>query len=379
MQTLFEQLKQIEVQDLRQKRKIKHSLSDIVGVALFATIANADDCVDIQHFGEAYLPQLQTYFPLKHGMASHDTIRRALMMIDPDIFQSLQQHFNNMLNNGEGEKIKKIIGIDGKTQCGNKTKTQKPNHIVSAIDEHGFSIAQKPVEDKTNEIKVIPKLLNLLNIKGLIVTIDAIGTQHEIAEKIYEKCANYVLALKANQKTLHTEVSCCFEDPIFLDKCKYFKTTQRARGATETREYWQSTNLRGISKRDSWAGLRSIVMTKNTITKDDDNDDDDDGGRTVVELRYFISSLPLNVGLIARAIRKHWMVESTHWHLDVTFREDADRTIDKVVACNINILRKLALNVLRLIDVGKKNCGIRKKRNLVGWSLPKYLEQILSI
>jgi len=220
MQTLFEQLKQIEVQDLRQKRKIKHSLSDIVGVALFATIANADDCVDIQHFGEAYLPQLQTYFPLKHGMASHDTIRRALMMIDPDIFQSLQQHFNNMLNNGEGEKIKKIIGIDGKTQCGNKTKTQKPNHIVSAIDEHGFSIAQKPVEDKTNEIKVIPKLLNLLNIKGLIVTIDAIGTQHEIAEKICEKCANYVLALKANQKTLHTEVSCCFEDPIFLDKCR---------------------------------------------------------------------------------------------------------------------------------------------------------------
>jgi len=138
--TLFERLKQIEVQDLRQKRKVKHRLSDIAGVALFAMIANAEDCVDIQHFGEAYLTQLRAYFPLKHGMASHDTIRRAFMMIDPEVFQSLQQHFTTMLNTGEGEKIKKLLSIDGKTQCGNRTKTQKPNHIVSAIDEHGFSI-----------------------------------------------------------------------------------------------------------------------------------------------------------------------------------------------------------------------------------------------
>jgi hypothetical protein len=109
MQTLFDRIKQIEIQDTRQRGKIRHKLGDIVGVALFATIANAEDCVDIENFGEAYLPQLQTYFPLKHGMASHDTIRRALMMINPEVFQSLQQHFTIMLNNGEGEKNQKTL------------------------------------------------------------------------------------------------------------------------------------------------------------------------------------------------------------------------------------------------------------------------------
>jgi len=176
MQTLFDRIKQIEIQDTRQKGKNHHKLGDIVGVALFATIANAEDCVDIENFGEAYLPQLQTYFPLKHDMASHDTIKRALIMINPEVFQSLQQHFTTMLNNSEGEKIKKLSGIDGKTQRGNGNKQQKPNHIVSAIDEYGFSIGQKQVDDKTNEIKAIPQLLDSLNIKNHIVTIDALGT-----------------------------------------------------------------------------------------------------------------------------------------------------------------------------------------------------------
>jgi len=361
---------QMEIQDTRQRGKIKHKLGDIVGVALFATIANAEDCVDIENFGEAYLTQLQTYFPLKHGMASHDTIRRALMMIDPEVFQSLQQHFTRLLNNGEGEKIKKLLGIDGKTQRGNKSKAQKPNHIVSAIDEHGFSIGQKQVDDKTNEIKAIPQLLDSLNIKGHIVTIDAIGTQRGIAAKIRKKRADYVLALKANQKTLFTEVSCCFDDPAFLGGCEYYQTLERARGAVETREYWHSVDVKGLSGRKEWTGLKSVVMTRNTVVKD---------GQTIVQARFFISSLPLGVSEIARAIRGHWMVESVFWHLDVTFHEDDDHTVDKVVACNLNILRKLALNILRLVDVGKKKAGIAKKRNIIGWNLPKYLEQILTI
>jgi len=370
MQTLFDRIKQIELQDTRQKGKIQHKLGDIIGVALFATIANAEDCVDIENFGEAYLTQLQTYFPLKHGMASHDTIRRALMMIDPQVFQNLQQHFTQLLNNGEGEKLKKLLGIDGKTQRGNGNKQQKPNHIVSAIDENGFSIGQKQVEDKTNEIKAIPQLLDSLNIKNHIVTIDAIGTQQDIAAKIRKKRADYVLALKANQKTLFTEVSLCFEDTEFLDGCEYYQTLERARGALETREYWHSENVKSLSGKKQWAGLKSVAMVRNTIVKD---------GQASVQVRYFISSLSLGVAEVARAIRGHWMVESTHWHLDVTFHEDADRTVDKVVACNLNILRKLALNILRLVDVGKKNAGIAKKRNIIGWNLPKYLEQILAI
>jgi predicted transposase YbfD/YdcC len=125
-----------------------------------------------------------------------------------------------------------------------------------------------------------------------------------------------------------------------------------------------------LDEKSGRAGLKSVVMTRNTVVKD---------GQTIVQSRFFISSLSLGVAQVARAIRGHWMVESVFWHLDVTFHEDDDRTVDKVVACNLNILRKLALNILRLVDVGKKKAGIAKKRNMIGWNLPKYLEQILTI
>ena len=250
------------------------------------------------------------------------------------------------------------------------TNNKNPNHIVSAIDENSFSIGQKQVEDKTNEIKAIPQLLDSLNIKNHIVTIDASGTQHDIATLIRKKHADYVLALKANQKTLYTEVSCCFDDPAFLGGCEYYQTLERARGAVETREYWHSEDIKGLSQRKQWAGLKSVAMVRNTVVKN---------GQTSVQSRYFISSLSLGVAEVARAIRGHWMVESLHWHLDVTFHEDADHTVDKVVACNLNILRKLALNILWLVDVGKKKAGMRKKRNMIGWNLPKYLKQILTI
>ncbi|MCL2173057.1 MAG: ISAs1 family transposase [Candidatus Bathyarchaeota archaeon] len=236
---------------------------------------------------------------------------------------------------------KKTPHKDGKTQKGTQTNnTQTPNHIDSVADKHSFFLTQELVKDKSNEITAIPQLLDNLNLKGHTLTNDAIATQKEIVVKTRQRQANYVLTLKANQKTLYTNVSLCFADPAFLTtKCQYFKTKKKTRGNIEQREYWQSKDLSRLSTRDNWMDLKTIVMTKNTLTKPD--------GTTSVQSRYFISSLPLDVKKIARVICGHWLVESAHWHLDVTFGEDANRTLEKTAAFNLNILRKLVLNFLK--------------------------------
>lgn len=373
MNTFLQHLKTIDLIDMRQKGKIKHVLSDIIALALFATIANANDCVEINAFGQEHKKYLQKIIPLKHGIPSHDTIHRALAMISPESLQSLQTHFNELLKTGEKEKIRKILALDGKTQNGTSNEKQKANHIVSAVYHTGFCIGQERVEDKTNEITAIPELLDSLNIKGHIITIDAMGTQREIAAKIRKKRADYVFVLKANQKSLFLEVSLAFEDLAFLGGCVYFRKVERARGGVETREYWQSDKIRWLSVRKMWVGLKSVVMSRTTVVKDD--------GKMSVQTRYFICSLPLDVKLVAKAVRGHWMVESMHWCLDVLFCEDVDRTVDRHVAYNLNILRKLALNFLRLLDVGAeyKQISLRKKRFIMNCNPIKRLEQLLAL
>jgi predicted transposase YbfD/YdcC len=291
-------------------------------------------------------------------------------MVAPDYLQRFRKRFDDLMNTNEGEKIRKILGIDGKTQRGNGNKEQKANHIVSAVDENGFCLGEERVDDKSNEITAIPNLLDNLNIKGHIITADAMGTQKDIVKKIRAKKADYVLALKGNQGTLFEDVKLYFEDKEFLDKCEYCKTVEKARSSIEKREYWQTDDIDWLSGKKEWAGLKSIAMTRNTVKKNN---------QTTVETRYFISSLPLEVKEVARAIRGHWMVESYHWHLDVTFREDADRTLDKHVAYNLNILRKLALNLLKLLDVGRKNVKKKKKRFMICCNPKKYFGKLLEV
>ena len=161
-----------------------------------------------------------------------------------------------------------------------------------------------------------------------------------------------------------------FNESSFLANCAYNKTLEKSRGGIELREYWQTEDTSWLHNKKAWAGLRSIAMTRNTITKND---------VTSTETRYFISSLPSDTDEIARAIRKHWMVESYHWHLDVTFREDANRTIEKDAAYNLNIIRKLAINTLKLLEVSIKNVSLKGKRFLISMNLEKYLDDIMLI
>ncbi|MDR0326071.1 MAG: ISAs1 family transposase [Oscillospiraceae bacterium] len=370
MEEALDYLKILESYDTRQQSKVLHKLNEIIGISFFAMLADADEPEEIEVFCREHEELLREYFVLEYGIPSHDTIERAFEMLSPEYLQEFRNRFNELMNINEGEQVRKILSLDGKTQCGNGNSEQKANHIVSAVDENGFCLGEERVEDKSNEITAIPKLLKNLNIKGHIITTDAMGTQRDIVKKIRQKQADYVLALKRNQESLYDDVALYFEDPELLGKCGYHKTLEKARGGIEQREYWHTDDIGWLSQKKDWAGLKSIAMTRNTITKN---------GNTTVEKRYFISSLPTDAKEIARAIRGHWMVESYHWHLDVTFREDADHTLNKHVAYNLNIMRKLALNILKLLDVGRNRVSLKNKRKMLGWNPRKYFGKLFEV
>lgn len=355
--------------DNRQEKKVQHKMSDIILIVFFALLSNADDWVEIEVFGNEHEEFLRKYLELANGIPSHDTIQRVFSMVSAEFLENFQKLWNEMMIKDEGAKIKKILAIDGKTQCGNGNKNHKANHIVSAVDENGFCIGQVCVKEKSNEITAIPELLENLNVKGHIITTDAMGTQKEIVKVIRKKRADYVLALKKNHCEFYENVKEYFETEELLSACAYTKTTEKARCGIEKREYWQTDDIKWLTQKNKWTGLNSIAMTRNTIVKD---------GKTIVERRYFISSLPVDVSEIARAIRSHWMVESNHWHLDVTFREDDNHTIEKYSAFNLNILRKLALSVLKIFEIGQKPLSLKKKRFAIGTNPEKHLDLILN-
>lgn len=364
--------------DLRQAKKVKHLMKDVIAIVFFAKLALADDWIQIHHFAVEKEALLRKYLELPNGIPSHDTIQRVFAMVSPEFLQKFQTRWNQVVNGNQGEKLKKIFALDGKTQRGNKRGGQKPNHIVSAVDENGFCFSQRLVDEKSNEITAIPELLDDINIKGHIVTTDAMGCQKDIASKIAQKKADYVLALKGNQETLFNDVKLYFDDLDLRAKCAYTRTFDKARSSGERREYWQTEDISWLAQKKDWPKLKSIAMTRNTITK---------GDKTTVETRYFISSLKIDISeecvktadTIARAIRSHWMVESYHHHLDVTFKEDANQTADKDAALNLNIISKFALNVLKLLDVGRKNVSIKAKRFLTCLNSEKYIEMVLNI
>lgn len=268
--------------------------------------------------------------------------------------------------------LKKIC-IDGKTMRSNKRGDEKASHIVSAWSkEDGFCLGQKAVEEKSNEIIAIPELLDQIQVKGQIVTIDAMGTQTAIAEKIKKKRADYVLALKRNQSSLYEDVQEYFLNEEFQREIResgnYQKNQEKAHSQIETREYYQTEDIRWLSRKKNWKGLSSIIMEKKTLEKD---------GDISIEYRYFISSLKADIKAVSRAVRGHWSIESMHWHLDVTFREDANTTIDKMAAQNLNIIRKWSLSILKPAQMTRHKLSMRKKRVVVSLRPIQYLEELL--
>jgi predicted transposase YbfD/YdcC len=360
----------VTAEDPRQPVKVQHLMKDIIAIVFFAELANASEWIEIYLFALANEEPLRKYLELPHGIPSHDTIQRVFAMVSPECLQEFRGRWNEAMSAGMGDTIRKILALDGKTQRGNGGAGQKANHIVSAVDEAGFWVGETLAGDKAKEITAIPELLRSLNIHGHIVTTDAMGCQRDIAQPIRHKKASYMLGLKGHQGALHEDVALYFGDPELRAGCAYHKVVDKARSAVEIREYWQTADIAWLPAKNAWAGLASIVMTQNTIIK---------GGVTTTETRYFISSLPLNVEEAACAIRGHWMVESYHWHLDVTFREDANRTLDRAAAYNLNIVKKMAINTLRLVDVGIARISMKNKRYLICMNFGHYLDTFMAL
>lgn len=362
-----------EIEDFRQAGKVKHKLIDILFIGVVASIANANTFLEIGAFAEVKEDWLKKYIDLEYGVPSHDTIQRVFEHLDSKTFnKAFMEWTNKVSEHTEG----RIIAVDGKTVRGSIDGERKPIHIVNAwVDENDLILGQIKTSEKSNEITAIPELLDLLFLKDSIVTIDAMGTQKKIAEKIIKKKGDYVLALKGNHETFHKEVEGFMREALeesFNDiKVSKKVTLEKGHGRIEKREYFQTDEVSWFSEKDLWKGLKSIGMVRRTVIYK---------GKETVEISYYISSLEMpeegECELFAKAVRKHWGVESYHWMLDVLFKEDDSLVRKNNGAENLSMLRKIALNILKKELPGQKKISKNMKRFKAGLD-DKYLDLIV--
>lgn len=368
----FEQLP-----DPRVNRTRYHKLVDILIIGLCSQLTGGNGFTDMEIFGKAKLDWLKTFLELPHGIPSHDTFNRCFSAIDPhaflDCFIEWVQGICPALKD-------ETVAIDGKALRRALNAGESIPYIVSAwASDNGLVLGQVKVKDKSNEITAIPELLHALHLKGCIVTIDAMGCQKDIAEKIIDKDADYVLALKGNHATVHEEVKEFFADVVApcatlcnetaqQDKIGFFQTIEKNHGRIETRRYWQSTDIDWFEDRPLWKGMKSIGMVESIRTIK---------GKSSIERRFFLSSLPLDAPRLAKSIRKHWGVEnSLHWSLDVTFKEDDSRARTMNAAQNVATLRRIALNLIK--KTPRK--GVSQRQKLIVAALDDtFLEVLLGI
>jgi predicted transposase YbfD/YdcC len=364
------------VKDFRQEWKVRHKLIDIIFIAVAGTLANCDSYEDIAFFAEIKEKWFRKYLELPNGIPSHDTIQRVFENLDVSSFSHC---FINWTNEIADRSDRPIIAIDGKTvrRSYDKEKDKKAIHIVNAwIDTNKLVLGQLQTEEKSNEITAIPELLDMLMIKGCIITIDAMGTQKEIAKKIIDKKGDYILAVKDNQKALSFEIkeylneqlSVGFRD-INPNKIAKKQTIEKGHGRIEKRTYYITNDIRWMEEKSKWKKLKSIGMVINEVTR---------GEEKTKEIRYYITSLDCKIEEFARGVRNHWGIESTHWILDVVFKEDDSRVRTNNGATNLSQLRKIALNILREEKVSKKKKKIAlKRKRLWAGADEDFLEKVI--
>jgi predicted transposase YbfD/YdcC len=355
-----------DIEDPRLDRHKLYPLNEIFLTTLCAKICDAESWEDIQDFGEAKLEFLRNYLPYENGIPSHDTLARVFSLIDPKQFKNC---FVNWVENIQKE-LPEFVSIDGKTLRGsydNETD-QKAIHMVSAFASNTrLVLGQEKVKEKSNEITAIPKLLEVLFLKGAVVTIDAMGCQKTIAEKIREKGADYLLALKGNQGDLNNDVRTYFEGESD-EKLDVYKSYDKGHGRIEIRQYKVSQNIDWIEQKSEWKDLKCIVEVDSIrIIKDKETN----------EKRYFISSLEGTAEEIGKAIRSHWSVENQlHWVLDVTFNEDKSRIRKRNGPENMAIIKHVVLNLIRQNNDNKTSLKRRRRRAIYR---DDYLAQILKV
>lgn len=355
-QSIFEYFERVP--DPRVKRTRKHPLTSVLVLSLLGIICGADSFVAIELYGECQEEFLKTFLDLPNGIPSHDTIGRIFSVLSPT---ALQDAFRGWIASLAEVTGGEVVAIDGKTlrrsfrHAGDKAFV----HMVSAwATENRVVLGQIKTDEKSNEITAIPRLLELLRIKGATVTIDAMGCQKEIAKQIVAGEADYMLAVKENQPTLHSDITALFnraaKDPGFLEDLDFCETTSKGHGRVEVRRCWTSTALDVLSQRKQWANIACAVLVEVDRTVD---------GKTSTEQRYYISSKKrLRAKTALSIVRSHWAIENElHWVLDVAFREDDCRIRAGYAAENFAVMRHITLNLLKKASckVGIKNRRLR--------------------
>lgn len=361
--------------DPRVERSRRHDLLDILALTVCAVLANCDSYEDIELYGHEKYDWLKTFLRLPNGIPSHDTINRVLSRLDPAELRDCLVNWTAALAQTTAGRV---IPIDGKTLRGSLDRAAGTTglHLVSAwAAELSLTLGQVATDEKSNEITAIPKLLDILDLAGAIVTIDALGCQKDIAGKIRDGGADYVLQLKANHASLHQEVQEAFADRFEADDLDasvvplsvWAAEPETGHGRTETRTVYALAVPDDLAGKEAWRDLRTLVMVFRQRTV---------GGKTSEEFSYYLSSLPADAQALGRVIRLHWSIENTlHWVLDVTFHEDASRVRAGHGAENLGMVRRLALSLLKQDD---SKGSLKAKRLRAGWNNDFLLKILLN-
>lgn len=367
--------------DPRVNRTKDHELIDILVIGICTLLCGGAGFNDMEDFGKAKQEWFRTFLRLPSGIPSHDTFNRVFAALDPQAFLECFLRWTQSLRQAVAQEI---VALDGKALRRALNSDQSLKYVVSAwAESNGLVLGQWKVADKSNEITAVPQLLRVLELSGCIVTVDAMGCQKKIAREIIESDADYVLALKGNQETVHEEMKTFLDDALAQRSARrpkgaklslaatrlaVYETVGKDHGRIETRRYYQSAELDWFADRADWEGLNSVGMVEAIR---------EIGDQQSVERRYYLSSLPLDVDAFARAVRGHWGVENKlHWVLDVQMGEDQSRARTGYAAENLATLRRLALNLLKR-DKSKRR-GIKAKQLNAGWDHP-YLLRLLGI
>jgi predicted transposase YbfD/YdcC len=355
-----------ELRDPRVERTREHLLEEILLIAIAAILSGADSWNEIEDYGDAKMDWLKTFLKLPGGIPSHDTFNRVIAALDPE---ELERGFVAWVSSIAKLTAGEVVSIDGKSLCGTRERGKAALvHMVSAwANTNHLVLGQRKVDEKSNEITAIPKLLAALELSGTVVTIDAIGCQKNLAQQIIGKRADYILAVKENQGHLLEDIRDSFR---MLPADAVAEQIDCGHGRVERRTCSVIGDLSLLEQATAWASLRGLVRIEaeryHKAT-----------GTTERETRYYITSLKPDAVRLNQAIRQHWGIENKlHWALDVSFGEDLDRKRQKHAAQNFSVLKRIALNLLRR----DKTCklGIHGKRLKAGWDHP-YLLKILGI
>ena len=335
--------------DNRYQPNVRHKMEDIIFITLFAVLAKCNEWTEIEAFAKKKEKWFKNYLELPNGIPSHDTIQRVISILDPNtLYSDCINYLIWKIDIITSCEERDILSADGKQSNGSKrnegiNKNEKPVNTMSVYStNYGLSLIQDFIDEKSNEIPKMPELLKKLNLDGCVVTADALNTQVATINAILNGHADYVLPVKENQKLTYEEIKDYFKDEKLLKKSLFKKTISKEHNAIITREYYMTNDIKWMSKKNKWPGIKSIGLARNIIEKED---------KKIIEDRFYITSLEDDIELFSKSVKAEWGVENNlHAPLDIVFKEDKNKTLMKNGAKNLGIIRRIALAILKFVQ-----------------------------